>query len=223
MLDRKSQVKIKHALDRAGALLLVTLLSPVLLLIGAIVKLEDRGPAFFRQDRLGRNGKIFRVWKFRTMVPNADRLLDERGRVGKVNRVTRVGRVLRKLSLDELPQLINILLGEMSFVGPRPAVPSHLQRYTETQMGRLRMKPGVTGWAQVNGRNTLKWSKRIEHDLWYIEHYSLWLDVKLILMTFRVVMTGRGVVLDRNPEEVDDLRLADNAAPAPGASKSQSQ
>jgi lipopolysaccharide/colanic/teichoic acid biosynthesis glycosyltransferase len=196
---------MKYAIDRLAGLILLILLAPLLGIVAFLIKMDDRGPVFFRQERLGLGGKLFNICKFRTMIPNADRLLDEKGRVGNVNRLTRVGRILRSLSLDELPQLLNIVKGEMSFIGPRPTVPQHWPRYTERQKDRFRMKPGVTGWAQVSGRNTLKWSQRIECDLWYIENYSLLVDLRILAKTAKVVFLRRGVVLDRNPEQVDDL------------------
>jgi len=198
------QLIIKYALDRVLALALLLALSPLFVLIMIAVRLGDSGPVFFRQDRLGLNGRIFSIWKFRTMIVDADKHLEEDGSV-KVVRVTRIGRILRFLSLDELPQLLNILAGDMSFVGPRPALVEHLQRYTEHQRRRLGMKPGVTGLAQVNGRNQLRWSERIEYDIRYIDEYSLWLDLKILVKTIKVVFLREGVVLDRNPEQVDDL------------------
>ena len=211
VFSREFQVRVKYAADRIGALLMLLALAPLLILIAILVKLDDRGPVFFRQERLGLGGSTFLIWKFRTMVVNADRLLDAQGRVGSANRITRIGRLLRATSLDELPQLLNIIAGEVSFVGPRAASPLHLPRYTGRQTERLRMKPGITGLAQVNGRNTLKWSKRIEYDIEYIENYSWWLDVKILFRTVKVVLLREGIVLDRNPEQVDDL------APAPAA------
>lgn len=199
------QVRIKYLLDRlVGAVLLVAML-PLLLLIAFAVKLDDGGPVFFRQPRVGLERKIFRIWKFRTMIVDADRYLDDNGRTVGVNRVTRVGRVLRKLSLDELPQLCNIVRGEMSFIGPRPVLTDHLARYTDEQMRRFTMKPGITGLAQVNGRNTLPWSRRIALDVEYVSSYSVWLDVKIMLRTVQTVLVPGQVVLDRNPEDVDDL------------------
>jgi len=205
VLARDFQIRVKGVLDRVVAVPMLILGTPLFALAALLIKLDDGGPVIFRQDRLGLNGKIFKIWKFRTMVPDADSLLDSRGRVQGGNRVTRVGRVFRKFSLDELPQLLNIVRGELCFVGPRAALPQQLPRYTQRQKGRLRMKPGITGLAQVKGRNTLKWSQRIEYDLWYIENYSWWLDFKILLRTVKVVLLGEGVVLDRNPEQVDDL------------------
>lgn len=204
-MHHRNQIAIKHVFDRVFALFLIIILSPVWLVIMLAIKLDDDGPVFFIQDRLGKDGAIFRIYKFRTMIVNADQFLDKQGRVTGKNRITRVGKFLRALSLDELPQVINILKGEMSIIGPRPVLPAHYQRYTNYQKERLLMKPGVTGLAQVNGRNTLKWSQRIKYDIWYIEHYSLWLDMKILLKTIKVVLLREGIVMDRNPHEVDDL------------------
>ena len=205
MMQYRNQIAIKYALDRVFALSLIILLSPLWGAIMLAIKLDDRGPVFFTQDRLSKDESIFKIYKFRTMIVDADRFLDEKGHVTSQNRITRVGKFLRALSLDELPQLINIFKGEMSIIGPRPVLPSHLPRYTQEQRRRLLMKPGVTGLAQVNGRNTLKWSQRIEYDIWYVEHYSLWLDLKILLKTIKVVLLREGIVMDRNPHEVDDL------------------
>ena len=199
------QVRIKYFLDRVFAFILLVSVSPLFLIIALAIYLNDRGPVFFKHIRPGLNAGPFKVWKFRSMVENADRLLKEGGSARGLNRVTGVGKVLRKTSLDELPQLINILKGDMSFVGPRPALMEHLERYTGEQKERFRMKPGITGLAQVNGRNALKWSKRIEFDRQYIDNYSLWLDIKILFKTVKVVLYREGVSLDRNVEEVDDL------------------
>jgi lipopolysaccharide/colanic/teichoic acid biosynthesis glycosyltransferase len=205
-MNKTTQIKIKYFFDRIFSIMLSVPLIPFFLLIGIAIKLDDGYSIFFKQKRPGLNGNIFEIWKLRTMVPNADCLLDERGCVGSANRITRVGSLLRYLSFDELPQLINIIKGEMSFVGPRPALCEHMEKYTCKQKRRFSMKPGITGLAQVNGRNTLKWSERIEYDLWYIENYSLWLDFKILAKTFQVVLKREGIVLDRKPEIYDDLR-----------------
>lgn len=199
------QIRVKYIVDR----IMSVLFSPIFLLIfipiALAIKLEDGSHVFFKQKRPGLNGAPFMIWKYRTMVPDADHLLDEEGGVGSVNRITRVGKILKYLSLDELPQLINIIKGEMSFIGPRPALYDHMERYTGEQKKRLLMKPGITGLAQINGRNLLKWSKRIEYDLQYIENYSLWLDLKIMIKTVKVVLFREGIVLDRNPDQVYDL------------------
>jgi undecaprenyl phosphate N,N'-diacetylbacillosamine 1-phosphate transferase len=205
MPSRRWQLAVKHAGDRVAAGVLLLLLSPAFAVIGLLVWLEDGRPIFFRQDRVGRYGRRFLIWKFRSMVVEADRLLDKEGRVRGDGRITRVGRFLRLTSLDELPQLINIIRGEMSFIGPRPGLKEHYDRYTAAQKRRYDMRPGVTGLAQVNGRNTLPWSRRIAHDLEYIDQFSLWRDVKILAKTIAIVATGKNLVLDRNPELVDDL------------------
>jgi len=205
MPSRRWQLAVKHAGDRVAAGVLLLLLSPAFAVIGLLVWLEDGRPIFFRQDRVGRYGRRFLIWKFRTMVVEADRLLDKEGRVHGDGRITRAGRFLRLTSLDELPQLINVIRGEMSFIGPRPGLKEHYDRYTAAQKRRYDMRPGVTGLAQVNGRNTLPWSRRIAYDLEYIDEFSLWQDVKILAKTIAIVATGKNVVLDRNPELVDDL------------------
>jgi len=205
MPSRRWQLAVKHAGDRVAAGVLLLLLSPAFAVIGLLVWLEDGRPIFFRQDRVGRYGRRFLIWKFRSMVVEADRLLDKEGRVHGDGRITRAGRFLRLTSLDELPQLINVIRGEMSFIGPRPGLKEHYDRYTAAQKRRYDMRPGVTGLAQVNGRNTLPWSRRIAYDLEYIDEFSLWQDVKILAKTIAIVATGKNVVLDRNPELVDDL------------------
>jgi lipopolysaccharide/colanic/teichoic acid biosynthesis glycosyltransferase len=161
--------------------LLVT--SPLLGLAALAVKLEDRGPVFYRQLRVGKDGRDFELLKLRTMVVDAER----QGAGYAVDRddprITRAGRVLRRLSIDELPQLWNVLRGEMSLVGPRPTLRYQVDRYDERQRSRLDVKPGLTGWAQVNGRAALPWDERIELDLWYVEHRSTGLDLKILVRT----------------------------------------
>ncbi len=198
------QVHIKYSLDRVSAALLLMLLLPVGLVVAFLIKLDSRGPIFFCHTRAGYKGRPFDVFKFRTMVQDADKLLNEDGSPLE-NRITRIGRILRRTSIDELPQIINILLGQMSFIGPRPGILERHERYTARQKGRCDMKPGITGLAQVSGRNTLPWSQRIEFDLQYVNNYSWLLDLSIALKTIRVILTGDGIVLDRNPEHVDDI------------------
>jgi len=201
----KFQISIKYCLDRVLGALLFLVFAIFFLPISIAIKIEDGGPVFFRQKRPGLYGKPFYIWKFRTMIPDADALLEGQRVNPNINRVTKTGKVLRYMSLDELPQIINIVSGEMSLIGPRPPLWEHVSRYTEEQKKRFLMKPGMTGLAQVNGRNLLKWSKRIEYDLQYIENYSLWLDLKILFKTIKVVLFREGIVLDRNPDQVDDL------------------
>jgi undecaprenyl phosphate N,N'-diacetylbacillosamine 1-phosphate transferase len=178
---------LKRIIDLIASIIGIIFLSPLLFIIALMIKLDDRGPVFFSQERAGRGGRVFRVIKFRTMVMGAEKkgagvfvLKDD-------PRITRVGKILRHTSLDELPQLINILKGEMSVIGPRPALPYQIDNYDERQKNRLMVKPGITGWSQVKGRSSLTWPERIEQDLWYIDNWSLWLDLKIILMTVKVV------------------------------------
>lgn len=170
-----------------GALLLA---SPLLLAAMLAVRLESPGPVIYRQRRVGRGGHEFDVLKLRTMVDGAEHMgaglaVDEGD-----SRITRVGALLRRTSVDELPNLVNVLRGEMAIVGPRPTVPSQVAAYTERQRGRLAAKPGITGWAQVNGRASLPWSERIELDLWWIEHRSWRLDAEILRRTAWTVLHG---------------------------------
>lgn len=191
-------------MDVLAAVLALPLLLLPCVLIAFVVWAEDRGPCFFRQERVGLQERVFRVWKFRTMRVDADAYLDERGRP-TTDRVTRVGSVLRRTSVDELPQMLNILLGDMSLIGPRPALPSQMRRFNPEQRIRFRVRPGITGWAQINGRNRLRWSERLALDVWYARNVSLAVDLRILLATVRVVALREGVALDRNPDDVDDL------------------
>ena len=181
---------MKRAVDLLGAGVGLTLASPVIGLAALAIKLDDGGPVFYRQRRVGRHGEDFDLVKLRTMIPGAE----TEGAGWAVDyadpRITRVGRVLRRLSVDELPQLWNVLQGEMSLVGPRPTLAYQVEQYTPRQRKRLDVKPGLTGWAQVNGRAKLLWTDRIELDLWYVEHRSAWLDLKIIARTPRVLFSG---------------------------------
>lgn len=173
------------------------------LVIAILIKLESPGPVFFLQERLGKNGKIFKMFKFRSMVQGAAHMGAGLEVVKNDSRVTRIGRFLRRTRVDEYPQLLQILLGQMSLVGPRPAFPHHLEKYTEEEKKRLSVRPGFTNMDILKGGNALSWPERIKWDLWYIDHWSLWLDIKIILGSFRVVLTGedeeggaKGVVED---------------------------
>jgi len=167
--------------------------SPILLAAIVAIRLETPGHAIYRQRRVGQHGREFDVFKLRTMVHGAEGI----GAGMAVNegdpRITRVGAVLRRFSIDELPNLVNVLRGEMSIIGPRPTIPVQVARYTERQRGRLAVKPGITGWAQVQGRAALPWSERIELDLWYIEHRSWRLDLEILRRTLKVLVAGDGL------------------------------
>jgi lipopolysaccharide/colanic/teichoic acid biosynthesis glycosyltransferase len=185
-----------RALDLLVASLALVVTSPVLALAAILIKLESRGPVFYRQRRVGRGGAPFELWKLRTMVPGAETMGAGIYVVEGDPRITRTGRLLRRLSLDELPNLVNVLRGEMALVGPRPTVQEQVDRYTERQRRRLEVRPGITGWAQINGRTSLPWPERIELDVWYVEHRSLRLDLRILARTVRMLATGHGLYSD---------------------------
>lgn len=180
----------KRLLDLTVAAIASVLLSPILLSTALAVRLFLGTPVLFRQQRPGYKGRPFFIYKFRTMTDASDsagNLLPDS------ERLTRLGRFLRAFSLDELPELINILRGEMSLVGPRPLLMEYLPRYSPEQMRRHDAWPGLTGWAQVNGRNALTWADKFNLDVWYVDHWSFWLDIKIILLTFWKVLKREGV------------------------------
>lgn len=184
---------IRRLIDIVVSASVLAISSPILLAAVIAIRLESRGPAIYRQRRSGLHGREFDVLKLRTMVDGAEHI----GAGLAVNeddaRITRVGTFLRRTSLDELPNLLNVLRGEMSLIGPRPTLPVQVAQYTERQRGRLAVKPGLTGWAQVNGRASLPWSERIELDLYYIEHRSLALDLQILWRTPAMVLGGTGL------------------------------
>ncbi|HXG75406.1 MAG TPA: sugar transferase [Gaiellaceae bacterium] len=181
---------MNRALDVVLAGTGLALTSPLLGLAALAIKLEDGGPVLYRQTRVGKDGRDFELLKLRTMVVGAERM-GAGFAVDKGDpRITRVGRVLRRTSLDELPQLWNVLRGDMSVIGPRPTLRYQVEQYDERQRRRLEVRPGLTGWAQVNGRAALPWSERIELDVWYVEHRSPWLDLKILLRTPLALFRG---------------------------------
>jgi lipopolysaccharide/colanic/teichoic acid biosynthesis glycosyltransferase len=184
---------VSRALDLLIAGIGLILAAPLLLLAVIAIRLDSAGPAIYRQRRIGKDGRPFEVLKLRTMMLGSDPV-----GVGTVvtpddPRVTRVGRLLRRLSLDELPNLVNVLRGEMAIVGPRPTLEAQVRDYTPRQRRRLEVRPGVTGWAQVQGRAGITWEERIEHDIWYVENRSLRLDLRILGRTVWLVLTGRGL------------------------------
>lgn len=182
---------IKRVLDLVLALVLVVLFSPVMLLAAIAIKIEDpSGPVLFKQKRPGKDAKIFTIYKFRTMRVETEK--DGRP-LSDMERLTKVGAFLRKTSIDELPQLFNIIRGEMSFIGPRPLLIEYLERYTPEQMRRHEVLPGISGWAQVNGRNAISWEEKFKYDVWYVDHLSFMLDLKIVLMTIYKVFKGEGI------------------------------
>jgi lipopolysaccharide/colanic/teichoic acid biosynthesis glycosyltransferase len=184
---------VKRAMDVVIASAGLLLGGPVLVAAMAAIRLESPGHPIYRQRRIGRDGEPFDLYKLRTMVHGAEHM----GAGMAVNegdsRITRVGAFLRRTSLDELPNLVNVVRGDMSIVGPRPTIPVQVEQYTERQRGRLTVKPGITGWAQVNGRASLPWADRIELDLWYVEHQSLRLDLRILGRTVAILVRGEGL------------------------------
>jgi lipopolysaccharide/colanic/teichoic acid biosynthesis glycosyltransferase len=183
----------KRLIDFVLAFLILLVTSPIVLITALLLSIINRGNPFFFQLRPGQSNVIFKIIKFKTMT-------DERSKTGELLpddlRLTKFGALVRKLSLDELPQMINVLKGEMSLVGPRPLLIEYLPLYSEVQARRHDVKPGITGWAQVNGRNTLNWQTKFEFDVWYVDNYSFMLDLKILLLTLKKVIISEGISSD---------------------------
>ncbi|RLA58339.1 MAG: undecaprenyl phosphate N,N'-diacetylbacillosamine 1-phosphate transferase [Epsilonproteobacteria bacterium] len=183
----------KILFDKSLALILIILFSPIYIIVSLLVLSKMGSPILFRQKRPGLNGEIFGIYKFRTMTndkdENGELLPDDQRLVG-------VGKFIRSASLDELPQIFNVLKGDMSFVGPRPLLIEYLPLYSQRQKKRHGVKPGITGWAQVNGRNAISWEQKFEYDVWYVEHQSFWLDMKILWMTFLKVVNRSDISSD---------------------------
>ncbi len=198
----------KRFMDIFISLIGLIVLFPFLLIVALVIKIDSKGPVFFKQDRIGKNGKVFKIYKFRSMTVGAEAqgVYETKGDT----RVTRVGRVIRKLSIDELPQFINILKGDMSIIGPRPTLTYHpwdYSDYTDFQLKRFNLRPGVTGWAQVNGRKDVEWNKRIELDVYYVENISIWLDIKIFFKTVWNVLTFKDNLNVGNTVKEDIMKL----------------
>jgi len=188
---------IKYILDVLFGFISLLIFLPFFLIISIAIKLDSQGPVFFKQRRVGKGGNQFNVYKFRTMVDNAINIGSGLNIIDNDPRITNVGKFLRDWSLDELPQIINIVKGDMSFIGPRPTLQYQVDNYNANQRKRLNMKPGLTGWSQVNGRNNIPWENRIELDVWYVENWSLWLDVKILFRTPKVILAKEDVYSDK--------------------------
>ena len=190
---KRLSLLVKRLFDIVVSFTVLTLLSPLSGLIALAIKLDGGGPVFYVQDRVGRDARIFRCYKFRTMVVGAE----NKGLGLEVARddcrITRVGHFLRQWTLDEIPQLFNVLKGDISIVGPRPTVPSQVARYTPWQRRRLEVKPGLTGWAWIHGRNAIPWLERIELDIWYVDHWSLRLDLSILLKAVPLLFRREGL------------------------------
>ena len=206
---------VKRFLDVTASFLGLVLLSPLMLAVSILIKIDSRGSVIFRQKRIGRNGKVFEIYKFRSMCVGAEKtgsgVYSGKGDA----RVTRIGKILRATSIDELPQLLNILKGEMSFVGPRPPLTYHpwkYEEYTDFQKRMFEVRPGITGWAQVNGRKDVEWHKRIELNVWYVDHMSLLLDIKIMFITAFKVLTNSdnensGATVNKSTEPSNDAKV----------------
>ena len=181
---------LKRAIDLCGALVGVVVLSPILLVVALLVLVAIGRPVIFAQTRPGRHARLFRIYKFRTMSNGRDA---DGALLADVRRLSRIGKLLRGSSLDELPELWNVLRGDMSLVGPRPLLVDYLHHYTATQARRHEVKPGITGWAQINGRNALSWNQRFDLDIWYVDHHSTLLDMKILALTLWRVIRRDGV------------------------------
>lgn len=203
-ISQKFQYTFKVLLDKVFSIILIIILSPLLLLVSILIKIDSPGPIVFKQQRVGRNGKSFRIYKFRTMCDNAVNLGDGIFVSSNDSRITRVGKILRKTSIDELPQLLNILKSEMSFVGPRPPLENHpyyYEDYSKEQKLRFKVLPGITGYAQAYGRNKLTWTERIVMDVHYYRRFSLLFDIKIIFATIFTVILFKGTYSNRNSKE----------------------
>lgn len=196
---------IKRIMDLLISTVGLMIFSPLLIIVALLIKIDSKGPVFFRQTRVGLDEKYFDVIKFRTMIDNAENIGSGIMTDREDPRITKVGKILRKTSIDELPQLINILRGDMSLIGPRPVPVGHYKKYTNYEKKRFIVKPGITGWAQVNGRNNLTWNERIKKDIWYVENMSFFLDLKILIKTVKVVLLSEGVYSERYKEQVLEM------------------
>lgn len=187
------RVFLKRFMDVVLSAIALIVVSPLMLLTAILIKLESPGPVIFKQQRLGKGGKVFWIYKFRSMCVGAEKTGSGVYSGKRDARVTKVGRVIRATSVDELPQLINILKGDMSIIGPRPPLTYHpwpVEEYTPEQLRMFEVRPGITGWAQTHGRKDVEWHKRIELNVWYVDHVSLWLDIKILFLTVFKVVTN---------------------------------
>lgn len=203
----------KRAFGILFSLLGLIITSPIMLIVAILIKIESPGPVIFKQQRIGKNGKVFEIYKFRSMCNNAEKTGSGVYSDKNDSRVTKVGKFIRATSLDEIPQFVNVLKGDMAFIGPRPPLTYHpwtFDKYTEHQKKMFDVRPGLTGWAQVNGRKQVEWNKRIELNVWYVEHLSLWLDLKIIFSTiFKLIKDDEnenvGATVIQTPDTTEQI------------------
>lgn len=218
-MNKFYKIFLKRLIDVILSSLALLILSPLLLILFLAVKIETPGPALFKQERIGKDGMVFKIYKFRSMFQNTEH--SGSGVYSGKNdaRVTKVGKILRATSLDELPQFINILKGEMSLIGPRPPLTYHpwpFEEYTEEQARMFEVRPGITGWAQVNGRKEVEWHERIRLNVWYVDHVSLWLDIKIFFMTvFKVVANKNNANVGATVSAVSESEAKETEASSP--------
>lgn len=195
---------LKRIVDITISILGIIILIPFFVIVSLLIKLESSGEVFFKQCRVGKNGKIFKIYKFRSMIINAVNLGAGLYMEGEDDfRITKIGKIMRKTSIDELPQLFNILKGDMSIVGPRPLLKITIDQMSEIQKERLSVRPGITGWAQVNGRNELTMKERVDKDLWYIKNQNMNLDMKIIIKTVKIILFREGIKMDQKQEDIE--------------------
>lgn len=204
---------LKRFLDIVFSLVAILVLLPLMAVVSLAIKIESKGPVIFKQERLGKDAKSFMIYKFRSMCVGAEQTGTGQYSFAGDPRVTKVGKIIRATSIDELPQLFNVLKGDMSFIGPRPPLTYHpweLSEYTKYQLRMFEVRPGITGWAQVNGRKEVEWHERIKLNIWYVDHMSLWIDIKILFMTFFKVLKNsdnenHGVTVIPNSEYVEEF------------------
>ena len=198
--DKKIGFYIKRIFDVIISLISLIILFPIFTITGILIKLDSDGPIFFRQERVGKSGKVFKIYKFRTMVLNAENIGLGYAVQKNDSRITKVGKYLRSNGIDELPQILNALKGEMSLVGPRPTLLYQVQKYTAWEKRRLEMRPGITSLMIISGHNKLSWPEKIKTDIYYIDHWSLWLDLKILFKTVWVIVFTREGIYEDNPK-----------------------
>jgi len=187
---------LKRILDIIFALMLIPVILPIIVICGVLIKFEDGGPAFYKGYRLGKDKKVFKMYKLRTMKVNAPDIRNEDGSTFNSDsdpRLTRIGRFLRKTSLDELPQIFNVLIGDMSFIGPRPDLPEHINYYADNDIRKLEVLPGISGYNQAYYRNSTEWKNRLKNDVYYVDNISLWLDIKILFKTIEGILLKKGI------------------------------